>query len=280
MRKMVLLMLAAVLALSPAAAAFEAIPSGHWAAAAVEDLHAQGVLIGYPDGTFRGANPATRYELAIALKRLENVVRGLAATTRVAGLSEGTAESGSRTEDLEAIKTELAALRTMVDSLAQAVREDGQQDARRDKALNDLSASLLALQQNVKASQVRVDKLEKLVEEFKTRLSTLDELGAFQSRLDQSAEENRKLKAEVTQLKGEVTQLKGEVTQLKGEVTQLKGEVTQQKAAFQLDPLRSRLDQLAEENSKLKAEVSQQKATLQRMYWLIAGAAVLGIAVK
>jgi uncharacterized protein YukE len=44
------------------------IPPGHWAYDAVQSLIRQGILKGYPDGSFRGAVPATRYEFAIALR--------------------------------------------------------------------------------------------------------------------------------------------------------------------------------------------------------------------
>ncbi len=44
------------------------VPSGHWAYDAVQTLIRQGVLKGYPDGSFRGKMPVTRYEFAVALR--------------------------------------------------------------------------------------------------------------------------------------------------------------------------------------------------------------------
>ncbi|MGI6295847.1 MAG: S-layer homology domain-containing protein [Armatimonadota bacterium] len=46
---------------------FKDVPEDHWAAESVEILKANGVLQGYPDGTFRGDAAVTRYELAVAL---------------------------------------------------------------------------------------------------------------------------------------------------------------------------------------------------------------------
>lgn len=46
------------------------IPASHWAQAAVSLLMQRGILTGYPDGTFRGAQPMTRYEVALILARL------------------------------------------------------------------------------------------------------------------------------------------------------------------------------------------------------------------
>jgi hypothetical protein len=48
---------------------FSDVPASHWAAPAVAQLTAEGVMKGYPDSTFRGDKPVTRYELAVALAR-------------------------------------------------------------------------------------------------------------------------------------------------------------------------------------------------------------------
>jgi hypothetical protein len=41
----------------------------HWAYAAMESLRSKGIVIGYPDGYFRGKRTLTRYEFAVALDR-------------------------------------------------------------------------------------------------------------------------------------------------------------------------------------------------------------------
>ena len=48
---------------------FMDVPASHWAYDAVAQLAARGVISGYPDGTYKGAQPATRYEMASALAR-------------------------------------------------------------------------------------------------------------------------------------------------------------------------------------------------------------------
>ena len=50
--------------------AFPDVPTDHWAYEAVNRLNLAGVISGYPDGTFRGNNPVTRYEVAAMLDRL------------------------------------------------------------------------------------------------------------------------------------------------------------------------------------------------------------------
>ncbi|WP_342667590.1 S-layer homology domain-containing protein [Cloacibacillus evryensis] len=45
------------------------VPQGHWAYDAVGLLASRGIVSGYPDGAFKGAQPATRYEMASVVAR-------------------------------------------------------------------------------------------------------------------------------------------------------------------------------------------------------------------
>ena len=70
-----ILALAAVAALTAGVSAYAANPfsdvtADDWAYQAVSDLSAQGVVEGYPDGTFKGEKNMTRYELAQIVARL------------------------------------------------------------------------------------------------------------------------------------------------------------------------------------------------------------------
>jgi hypothetical protein len=48
----------------------QTVPFDHWAYDACEQLSRYGIIIGYPDGTWRGDRPMTRYEMAMAISRL------------------------------------------------------------------------------------------------------------------------------------------------------------------------------------------------------------------
>lgn len=48
---------------------FMDVPASHWAFDAVAQLAARGVVSGYPDGSFKGTQPATRYEVASVVAR-------------------------------------------------------------------------------------------------------------------------------------------------------------------------------------------------------------------
>ena len=53
---------------------FMDVPMNHWAYDAIGQLAAHGFLSGYPDGTYKGKQPTTRYEMASALARALAVV--------------------------------------------------------------------------------------------------------------------------------------------------------------------------------------------------------------
>ncbi|MFP4662428.1 MAG: S-layer homology domain-containing protein, partial [Halanaerobiales bacterium] len=68
----ILIAMVLVLALSVTtfAGSFADVPSNHWAYEGVNKLVAAGLIQGYPDGTFKGQNDLTRYEIAVMLARL------------------------------------------------------------------------------------------------------------------------------------------------------------------------------------------------------------------
>ena len=71
-----ILVVMAVMAAAPLFAADPSatVPFDHWAYDAVKQLCEKGVIIGYPDGSFKGDRAMTRYEFAMAVSRLiENV---------------------------------------------------------------------------------------------------------------------------------------------------------------------------------------------------------------
>jgi len=77
--KKILALIAVVALVAFAAPAFAAnpfadVPMNHWAYDAVAQLAANGIVVGYPDGAYKGPQAATRYELAAVVARaLANV---------------------------------------------------------------------------------------------------------------------------------------------------------------------------------------------------------------
>ncbi len=72
MKKAVILLagLLTVLSMSFASAQFSDVPAGHWAKEAVEAIAAEGIILGFPDGTYRGNENLTRYQAAMIIYRL------------------------------------------------------------------------------------------------------------------------------------------------------------------------------------------------------------------
>ncbi len=67
----------AIITAAPAIGAeppFKDVPKDHWAAEYVAKAASDGIMKGYPDSTFKGDKAVTRYELAVALERMIEVV--------------------------------------------------------------------------------------------------------------------------------------------------------------------------------------------------------------
>jgi hypothetical protein len=76
-KKKLFLTVAVVLSLSATAWAapddsLKDVPKGHWAYGAIQQLAADGIITGYKDGTFKGDQPMTRYEMACVVEKALN----------------------------------------------------------------------------------------------------------------------------------------------------------------------------------------------------------------
>jgi len=77
MKKLIVVAVLAVIVAAPVFAQAnpaQTVPFDHWAYDAVQQLVDKGIIIGYPDGTFKGDRAMTRYEFAMAISRLLDVV--------------------------------------------------------------------------------------------------------------------------------------------------------------------------------------------------------------
>lgn len=104
----------------PAAAQdnFPDVPSNHWAFEALARMKKDGLLVGYPDGLFRGGRPASRYELAVAMnavyRNLKSITDGLDAQIRA--LNDKLSGVASTT-DIQNLRDALAALQIEVNGM-------------------------------------------------------------------------------------------------------------------------------------------------------------------
>ena len=110
MKRMTAALLAVLLACGGAFAqsSFDDVPEDHWAGDAVDRIADLGVVIGFPDGTFRGNEAFTRYQAALVVSRLLDIVDqnmgAIAALTEedIASLQDTVDLLGDQYADLDA----------------------------------------------------------------------------------------------------------------------------------------------------------------------------------
>jgi hypothetical protein len=83
---------------------FSDVPSDHWAYQDLQSLAADGLVDGYPDGSFKGDRPLTRYEMAVVVARV------------IAKLQERGEKTASK-EDLDRLQKLVDALKDELDAL-------------------------------------------------------------------------------------------------------------------------------------------------------------------
>ncbi|WP_155298764.1 S-layer homology domain-containing protein [Deinococcus kurensis] len=182
---------------APQVPALTDVPAGHWAKDAIDLLVSKGILLGYPDGTFRGTQNLTRYEAAVIIARLLDQVKGgevtitdeetlTALQNAIQELAADLAALGVRVSDLEenAVSRDdfarleervemlaaasgdaeaLAGLTSQIDDLAaraddyDTLRADVDDNASQIAALNDLT---VLLNQDILNLQDRVSAIE------------------------------------------------------------------------------------------------------------------------
>lgn len=99
---------------------FPDTPENHWAYEALENLKRENILVGYPDGLYRGGRPASRYEMAVAIynafRRLKGITDGL--EEKIRALEEQIGQGGGgETGGLRELRDQLGALRNDVNSM-------------------------------------------------------------------------------------------------------------------------------------------------------------------
>lgn len=103
---------------------FPDVPENHWAYEAVENLKREGILVGYPDGTYKGPNSMTRYEFAVALnaayQRLKTMHDGLASQiAEIRGsMGSGTGNNSGLADRLKAVEDQLRGMGRLNDDVA------------------------------------------------------------------------------------------------------------------------------------------------------------------
>lgn len=110
---------------------FPDVPPDHWAEEAVTEIAALGIVIGFPDETFRGNEPFTRYQAALVISRILAVVDASQAREfggLRAALREMAADLVAQARRLDRVEDQVAGLsdevqsnRARIDALVEAL---------------------------------------------------------------------------------------------------------------------------------------------------------------
>lgn len=137
---------------------FKDVPRDHWAYEATEALRAKGILIGYPDGFFRGKRTLTRYEFAVALKRALDSIKGDGGAAGPAGPAGAQGPAGATGPQGE---------RGPAGERGAGINP-GELDALR-KLMNEFRQELAALGTNLNAVNAKLDRLASDLAALKAR---------------------------------------------------------------------------------------------------------------
>ncbi|GGO35154.1 S-layer homology domain-containing protein [Deinococcus humi] len=264
-----LLVLTAALAFGMAAAQTEApasapqvpaltdVPAGHWAKDAIDRLVGQGIILGYPDGTYRGTQNLTRYEAAVIIARLLDQVRTgevpastidadtlTALQNAIQELAADLAALGVRVSDLEenaVSRDDFTRLESRIEELAAA----GTNTAPAGDA--EAIANIQAQIDDLTARADDYDTLRADVDDNASSIAALNDLTVLlnqdilnlQDRTSaiEAAQADLVQKADFDTLSGRVGAVEGRVTKVETSVGDLDNRVKQlEKYAFNLRP--------------------------------------------
>ncbi|MFI5385747.1 MAG: S-layer homology domain-containing protein [Fimbriimonadales bacterium] len=97
---------------------FPDVQESHWAYKDLARMKTEGLLVGYPDGLFRGGRPASRYELAVACHavwaNLKTVVDGI--NSQIADLNSKIANAATKA-DVDNLRAQMDALKAEQDRI-------------------------------------------------------------------------------------------------------------------------------------------------------------------
>lgn len=227
------------------------IPRGHWAEEAVRTLVERGILTGYPDGTFRGNEPATRYQLALALygflRQVEEEIRQAGFSPSLAALSPEDMERLVRA--VGELSGLLAEVELRVSALEAAAK--GQNPPTAEEALQQAAARI----------EERLSAFSQALQSLGERVGNLEgEVDVLRRAQEKNQERTEEATALATALYRDLAALRQQHQALADAVKQLSTQVQALAARSAADPeARARLEALEKELAALREEVRRQK---------------------
>lgn len=304
MKKALVLVLALVAGLI-LAQAFSDVPVNHWAYEAVTELAKLGIISGMPDGTFQGNNPMTRYQVAVALKRLMDYLTKQIPTAapadlqnalrRISALEDLVSTAINRTQrqgeqlaatdqTLQTVLAEISNLKSTIVEISQVRRDLPTMIAASENKMmtmyNQLSSKVAAVEKSVSDLQAQISaqimsQIKGSIDAVSAKVNELDgKINTFSSRIDTLSKSLDSTKADLTALSKRIDAVESNLqalTTLRKSLSDLEGRVAalETKVASDVDSLRKALDatarQLDARLSLLEGQVASLVTDVERL---------------
>lgn len=237
------------------AQAFSDVPVNHWAYEAVTELAKLGIISGMPDGTFQGNNPMTRYQVAVALKKLIDYL-----TKRISTASPA---------DLQNALRRISALEDLVSTAINRAQRQGEQLAATDQTLQTVLAEISNLKSTiVEISQVRRD-LPTMIAASESKMMTMyNQLSSKVAAVEKSVSElQAQISAQImSQVKGSIDAVNAKVSEIDGKINSLSNTLSSR-----IDALSKSLDSTKADLTALSKRVDGVESNLQALTTLRKG---------
>ncbi|MGB9821003.1 MAG: S-layer homology domain-containing protein [Pseudothermotoga sp.] len=247
--KKVLLVVVLTLAALVYAQSFSDVPVNHWAYEAVTTLSKLGIISGMPDGTFQGNNPMTRYQVAVALKKLMDYLTQQIEKTTSAG-------------DLQNVIKRLSTIEDLVSTAMTKVQKNSEQIAASDQTLQTVLAEISNLKATiVDIAQVKRDMPTMIAASENKMMTMYNQLSAKVSAVEKSVSD---LQAQISsqvlaQLEGNIDAINANVSSISGKVDSLSARV---------DAVAKSVDQVKVDAAALSKRVDAVESNIQTLLTL------------
>lgn len=140
---------------------FPDVPGEHWAYEALARMKREGLLVGYPDGLFRGNRPASRYEMAVAIHatyaHLKGLIDGINAQIDELKGRSGGGDTQSLRDALTALQNDVNNMKSWGDDVANLKK----MASMFEKELASLGVNVEEMKKDLADLEDRVGRLEK-----------------------------------------------------------------------------------------------------------------------
>lgn len=234
------------------AASIKDVPTDHWAYQSVKGLVDQGLLSLYEDGTFRGSDKVSRFQLAEIVARI------------LEDIETGKTSIGSQDMDLlrklsVEFQQELVDLAVQGDVFVEQIKKLEQKNIIQDEFMTELKDSDIAsMNKSLVNLSMRVDNIESDVTRIIDNILTIKELEEeFALYKEENGAELSNIKAELAKIGVELDRLEEMEIQVNNEVIQ----GLQDKVAVNS----TRINTLQEEINGLKNELLDKEKVIEEL---------------